>query len=68
MKHHLSEVGHMLLNGRQECYSLRSQQLSLVLFSRLSCPCGSCLLLLHQHVIEPRILILIDPLHVLEQL
>jgi hypothetical protein len=68
MRHHPSVVCHMLLNGRQECYPMCSQQLGIVLFPRLPRLCGSCLLLLHQHVIELWILILIDPLHVSDQL
>jgi hypothetical protein len=68
MRHHPREVSHMVLNGRQECYPLRSQQLGLVLFPRLPHLCGSCLPILHQHVIELSILILIDSLHVLDQL
>jgi hypothetical protein len=58
MRHHPSEVSHMVLNGKQECYPLRSQQFDLVLFPHLSHPCDSCLSLLHQHVIELWILIL----------
>jgi hypothetical protein len=68
MRHHPSKVSHMSFNGRQECYPLRSQQLCLVLFSRLPRPYDSCLLLLYQHIIELWILILIDLLHVLDQL
>jgi hypothetical protein len=68
MRHHPSVMSYMMLNGRYQCYPLRSQQLGIVLFSCLSRPCGSCLLLLHQHVIEPQIRILIDLLHILDQL
>jgi hypothetical protein len=68
MRHHPNEVSHMVLNGRQEWYPLCSQQLGIVLFPRLSHPCGSYLPLLHQHVIELQILILIDSLHILDQL
>jgi hypothetical protein len=68
MRHHSSVVSHMVLNGGQEWYPLRSQQLGIVLFSYLSRPCGSCLSLLHQHVIELLILMLIDTLHILDQL
>jgi hypothetical protein len=68
MRHHPNEVSHMVLNDRQEWYLLCSQQLGLVLFPCLPRSYGSYLSLLHQHVIELRILILIYPLHVLDQL
>jgi hypothetical protein len=68
MRHNLSVVSHMMLNDGQGCYPLRSRQLGHVLFPRLSRSCGSCLPLLYQHFIKLRILILIDPLHILDQL
>jgi hypothetical protein len=68
MRHHSSVVSHMVLSGRQEWYSLRSQQLNLVLFPCLSHPYNSYLPLLHQHVIELQILILVDSSHILDQL
>jgi hypothetical protein len=43
IRHHPSVVRHMMLHDRHECYPLRSQQMSLVFFPRLSRSYGSCL-------------------------
>jgi hypothetical protein len=68
MRHHPRVVSHIVLNDRQQCYLMHSQQLGLVLLPCLYRPCDSCFSLLHQHVIQLQILVLIDPLHILDQL